>query len=58
MVLRFGNAIFEHLWSSAHIDHVQITAAESVGWKAAPVTMTAQVQCATWCRTMCCSCSA
>jgi glucose-6-phosphate 1-dehydrogenase len=31
MVLRFGNAIFEHLWSSAHIDHVQITAAESVG---------------------------
>jgi glucose-6-phosphate 1-dehydrogenase len=31
MVLRFGNAIFEHLWSSAHIDHVQITAAEAVG---------------------------
>jgi glucose-6-phosphate 1-dehydrogenase len=31
MVLRFGNAIFEHLWTSSNIDHVQITAAESVG---------------------------
>jgi glucose-6-phosphate 1-dehydrogenase len=31
MVLRFGNAIFEHLWSSTHIDHVQITVAEAVG---------------------------
>jgi len=31
MVLRFGNALYEPLWNSAHIDHVQITVAESVG---------------------------
>ena len=31
MVLRFANGIFEPLWNRAHIDHVQITAAETVG---------------------------
>jgi glucose-6-phosphate 1-dehydrogenase len=31
MVLRFANALFEPLWSSARIDHVQITAAERIG---------------------------
>lgn len=31
MALRFGNALFEPLWNSAHIDHVQITVAESIG---------------------------
>ena len=30
MVLRFGNTIFEHLWSHDNIDHVQITVAESL----------------------------
>jgi glucose-6-phosphate 1-dehydrogenase len=28
---RFGNGIFEPLWSRQHIDHVQITVAETVG---------------------------
>jgi glucose-6-phosphate 1-dehydrogenase len=28
---RFGNGIFEPLWSRSYIDHVQITAAETVG---------------------------
>jgi glucose-6-phosphate 1-dehydrogenase len=31
MVLRFGNTLFEPLWNSAHIDHVQITVSESIG---------------------------
>lgn len=31
MVLRFANSIFESIWNSKHIDHVQITAAESLG---------------------------
>jgi glucose-6-phosphate 1-dehydrogenase len=31
MALRFGNAIFEPLWRRQYIDHVQITAAETVG---------------------------
>lgn len=31
MVLRFGNGIFEPLWNNHHIDHIQITVAESIG---------------------------
>ena len=31
MVFRFGNAIFEPIWDRHYIDHVQITAAETVG---------------------------
>ena len=31
MVLRFANGIFEPLWNRQHIDHVQITASETVG---------------------------
>jgi glucose-6-phosphate 1-dehydrogenase len=31
MALRFANALFEPQWNSAHIDHVQITVAESIG---------------------------
>jgi glucose-6-phosphate 1-dehydrogenase len=30
MVLRFANGLFEPLWSRVHIDHVQITVAETV----------------------------
>src|SRR6056297_985386 len=31
MVLRFANSLFEPLWNATHIDHVQITVAESIG---------------------------
>ncbi|TLU73409.1 glucose-6-phosphate dehydrogenase [Lichenicoccus roseus] len=31
LAMRFGNSVFEPLWRREHIDHVQITAAETVG---------------------------
>ena len=31
LALRFANSLFEPLWNSSHIDHVQITIAETIG---------------------------
>jgi len=31
LALRFGNALFEPVWNARHIDHVQLTVAETVG---------------------------
>ena len=34
MALRFANGLFEPIWNREHIDHIQITAAETVGVEA------------------------
>ncbi|MEO1677100.1 MAG: glucose-6-phosphate dehydrogenase [Pseudomonadota bacterium] len=31
MAIRFGNVLFEPLWNSQYVDHIQITVAETVG---------------------------
>jgi len=31
IALRFGNALFEPVWRAEHVDHVQITVAETIG---------------------------
>lgn len=31
LVMRFGNTIFEPLWNRNHVEHIQVTAAETVG---------------------------
>lgn len=31
LAIRFANAIFEPIWRAAHLDHVEITAAETIG---------------------------
>ncbi|MBX3356834.1 MAG: glucose-6-phosphate dehydrogenase [Phycisphaeraceae bacterium] len=31
LVMRFANSIFEPVWNRVHVDHVQVTAAETVG---------------------------
>ncbi len=55
LVMRFGNAIFEPLWNSRYIDHVQITVAEEDGVGTGPAITTRPGLCATWCRTIFCS---
>ena len=58
MALRFANALFEPVWRAAHIDHVQISVNETLAWRTVAATTTTPGRCATWCRTICSSCSA
>ncbi len=56
MALRFANGMFEPIWNRDYIDHVQITAAETVGVEARGSSTKPPARCATWCRTTCSSC--
>ena len=33
MVIRFANTLLEPIWNNKHIDHIQITSSETVGWR-------------------------
>ena len=58
MVLRFANSLFEPLWNSGAIDHVQITVAETIGVETRAAYYDQWARSATWYRTISFSCSA
>ena len=53
LAFRFGNGIFEPIWNRRYIDHVQITAAETVGVEGRGGYYDKSGRCGTWSRTTC-----
>ena len=58
LALRFANGMLEPIWRREYVDHVQITAAETIGVEGAAASTSRRARCATWCRTTCSSSSA
>ena len=57
MAFRFGNGLFEPIWNRDRIDHVQITAAETVGVEQRGTFYEVTGACATWSPITCSHCS-
>ena len=51
LVFRFGNGIFEPVWNRNYIDHVEITAAESIGIEGRGPFYEPPARCVMCCRT-------